>query len=81
MTKVYPRSLARRQIFAQRLAQEAFKENRNVESLTTDPPEISDGNQIGQQIPQRRNSRWGPVDWAIDILKKREKMDVIKKDR
>ena len=42
MANVYSRNLAQRQIFVSRLAQKAFRRNRNVESLTTDPPEIAD---------------------------------------
>ena len=47
---VYSRNLPHREIFVSRSAQGPFKENRNAEPLTTDPPEISDGNQIGENL-------------------------------
>ena len=51
MANVYSRNSAHRQIFVSRLPQKAFKENRNAESLTTDPPEISEENKIGKKDP------------------------------
>ena len=56
MAKVYSRNLANRQIFVSRVAQRDFKENRNVDSRTTDPPGIS-AKSSWRKIPERRNSR------------------------
>ena len=79
MAKGYSRNLAHRQIFVSRLAQKAFKENRNAESLTTDPPEIAEANQIDEKYPNAEILGGGTADWALAILKKRENLEVIKR--
>ena len=81
MAKVYSRSLADRQIFVSRLAQKAFKGDRNADPLKTDPPEISEENQIGGKSPNAEILGKKPAGWAIAILKKRENLDTLKKDR
>ena len=48
MAKVYSRNLAHRENFGSRLAHKASKENRNAESITTDPPGISEEAQAGK---------------------------------
>ena len=81
MGKVYSRNLARRQNFFSSLAQKAFKEYRTADSLTTATPEISEENQIGGKSPNAEILGKKPAGWAIAILKKRENLDTLKKDR
>ena len=63
MEKVYSRNLAHWEIFAARFARGDFQGNRNVESIATDPPEISSECQAGEiserRLPRAKTGRLG----------------------